>query len=120
MLGPCWELLSLMPSAPVTHAFSLRHSCLQPPSHMAAYAQARIHLAMPHVTNLAAKALNPALVAMVAKAGVPLLGSRRLFTSVGFIVSALCILPVARLKGYNPWVSARLPPHRLHTLSNAF
>ena len=44
--------------------------------------QARIHLAMPHVTNLAAKALNPALVAMVAKAGVPLLGSRRLFTSV--------------------------------------
>ena len=108
MLGPCWELLSLMPSAPVTHAFSLRHSCLQPPSHMAAYAQARIHLAMPHVTNLAAKALNPALVAMVAKAGVPLLGSRRLFTSVGFIVSALCILPVARLKGYNPWVRTAL------------
>jgi hypothetical protein len=51
---------------------------------------------------------------------VPLLGSRRLFTAVGFIVSALCIMPVARLKGYNPWVSARLPPHRLHTLSNAF
>jgi len=78
-------------------------------------AQARIHLAMPHVTNLAAKALNPALVAMVAKAGVPLLGSRRLFTSVGFIVSALCILPVARLKGYNPWVSTAL-----FSLANAF
>jgi ACS family sodium-dependent inorganic phosphate cotransporter-like MFS transporter 5 len=78
-------------------------------------AQARIHLAMPHVTNLAAKALNPALVAMVAKAGVPLLGSRRLFTSVGFFVSALCILPVARLKHFSPWVSTVL-----FSLANAF
>jgi len=78
-------------------------------------AQARIHLAMPHVTNLAAKALNPALVAMVAKAGVPLLGSRRLFTAVGFIVSALCILPVARLKHLDPWVSTAL-----FSLANAF
>ena len=78
---------------------------------------------MPHVTNLAAKALNPALVAMVAKAGVPLLGSRRLFTSVGFIVSALCILPVARLKGCNPWVRTALLTHSPHTrssLANAF
>ena len=104
------------------------------------------------MTNLAAKALNPALVAMVAKAGVPLLGSRRLFTSVrsrargrgrargtvrararargkvrpnpsahpdpnqvGFFVSALCLLPVARLKGCNPWVSTAL-----FSLANAF
>ena len=56
-------------------------------------------------------ALNPALVGMVAKAGVPLLGSRRLFTAVGFIVSALCILPVARLKHLDPWVSTALFTH---------
>jgi len=78
-------------------------------------AQARIHLSMPHVTNLAAKALNPALVAMVAARGVPLLDSRRLFTAVGFIVSALCLLPVARLKHCNPWVSTAL-----FSLANAF
>ena len=78
-------------------------------------AQARIHLACPHMTNLASKALNPALVQMVAKAGVPLLGSRRLFTSVGFLAAALCLLPVARLKALNPWVSTLL-----FSLANAF
>jgi len=78
-------------------------------------AEARPHLMMPHVTNLASKALNPLLVTLVAKAGVPLLGSRRLFTAVGFTAAALCLLPVARLTALNPWVSTLL-----FSLANAF
>ena len=34
---------------------------------------------------------------------------------MGFFVSALCLLPVARLKGCNPWVSTAL-----FSLANAF
>ena len=36
---------------------------------------------MPHVTNLATKALNPTLVALADKRGFTTLGSRRLFTA---------------------------------------
>jgi len=57
------------------------------------------------VTNLLAKSANPALVRLVERRNISLLGSRRLFTAVGFVVAALALLPVARLSAFDPWVS---------------
>ena len=71
-------------------------------------AQARIHLSMPHVSNLLVKALNPSLVRLAEKRGFTLLGSRRLFTTVGFLCSAAVLLPVSQARGLSPWVSTAL------------
>ena len=71
-------------------------------------AQARIHLSMPHVSNLLVKALNPSLVRLAEKRGFTLLGSRRLFTTVGFLCSAAMLLPVSQARGLSPWVSTAL------------
>lgn len=78
-------------------------------------AEARLHLSMPHVTNLAAKSLNPTLVRMAERRGFSLLSSRRLFTAVGFTVSAAALLPIAQLRGLSPWVSTAL-----FSLANCF
>ena len=53
---------------------------------------------MPHVTNLATKALNPTLVALADKRGFTTLGSRRLFTAAGFLCSAAMLLPISRAR----------------------
>ena len=61
-------------------------------------AQARVHLSMPHVSNLLVKALNPTLVRAAERRGFTLLGSRRLFTTVGFLCSAAVLLPVYQVE----------------------
>jgi len=63
---------------------------------------------MPHVTNLATKALNPTLVALADKRGFSTLGSRRLFTAAGFLCSAAMLLPISRARALSPWVSTAL------------
>mmetsp|Transcript_123785 Transcript_123785/g.358047 ORF Transcript_123785/g.358047 Transcript_123785/m.358047 type:complete len:493 (-) Transcript_123785:141-1619(-) len=70
--------------------------------------QAKLHLMMPHITNLASKSLNPVLVAEIDRRGYSLLSSRRLFTAVGFVGAALTMLPVYRLRSMSPWVSTFL------------
>jgi len=71
-------------------------------------AEAKYHLMMPHVTNLASKALNPTLVALVERRGYSLLASRRLFTAAGFLAAAGLMLPVHQLRSMSPWVSTVL------------
>mmetsp|Transcript_3157 Transcript_3157/g.7297 ORF Transcript_3157/g.7297 Transcript_3157/m.7297 type:complete len:504 (+) Transcript_3157:76-1587(+) len=70
--------------------------------------QAKYHLMLPHVTNLICKSVNPLLVRLVERRGISLLSMRRLFTASGFLLAALCLLPVYRLRGHNPWVSTAL------------
>jgi len=71
-------------------------------------AASSIHLAMPHVTNLAVKALNPTMVNAVQRRGLSLLASRRIFTCLGFVCAGACLLPVYRLRSFSPWVSTLL------------
>eukprot|EP00933_Yihiella_yeosuensis_P050226 TRINITY_DN479_c6_g1_i1.p1 TRINITY_DN479_c6_g1~~TRINITY_DN479_c6_g1_i1.p1 ORF type:complete len:520 (+),score=81.57 TRINITY_DN479_c6_g1_i1:90-1649(+) len=71
-------------------------------------AEAKYHLMMPHITNLAAKSLNPLLVKCAERCGFSLLGSRKLFTASGFALSALALLPVHQLRHWNPFVSTVL------------
>lgn len=63
------------------------------------------HLCMPHVLNLAAKALNPVLNVKADKLGFRDLSSRRLFTAIGFMGSALMIIPIYQLRNLNPWIT---------------
>ena len=49
---------------------------------------------LPHVTNLVAKAANPTIVAILARNGYSLLGSRRFFTCLGFTLAAMALMPV--------------------------
>lgn len=78
-------------------------------------AAAKYHLSMPHISNLVSKALNPTLVALVQRNGVGLLGSRRLFTSTGFVLAAGALLCVYSARKMNPWVSTVL-----FSLANSF
>jgi len=71
-------------------------------------ADAKYHLMIPHITNLAAKALNPLLVSLVERQGFSLLASRKLFTVAGFLLAAACLLPVYQLRERSPWVSTML------------
>jgi len=71
-------------------------------------AQAKLHLMLPHVSNLVTKALNPVLVALAQRRGFSLLGSRQLFTVTGFVAAALALLPVHQLRGRSPWWSTAL------------
>mmetsp|Transcript_57267 Transcript_57267/g.186185 ORF Transcript_57267/g.186185 Transcript_57267/m.186185 type:complete len:509 (-) Transcript_57267:61-1587(-) len=71
-------------------------------------AEAKYHLMMPHIFNLACKCLNPTLVTMVESRGYSLLSSRRLFTTIGFLAAAAFILPVHLLRNQSPWVSTFL------------
>ena len=59
---------------------------------------------MPHLTNLAAKALNPSINGMLARNGFSLLGCRKAFTCTGFTLAALLLLPAPYLKG-SAWAS---------------
>ncbi|CAE7827991.1 PHT4 [Symbiodinium necroappetens] len=70
--------------------------------------QAKYHLMLPHVANLICKSVNPLLVRLVERRGISLLSMRRLFTASGFLLAALCLLPVYRLRGHNPWVTTAL------------
>lgn len=71
-------------------------------------AEAKYHLMMPHITNLAAKSLNPLLVSIVERQGFSLLATRRLFTVAGFLLAAAFLLPVHQLRESSPWVSTVL------------
>mmetsp|Transcript_39671 Transcript_39671/g.92083 ORF Transcript_39671/g.92083 Transcript_39671/m.92083 type:complete len:342 (+) Transcript_39671:82-1107(+) len=71
-------------------------------------AEAKYHMMLPHVANLAAKATVPGLVALVARRGFSLIMSRKLFTVVGFVISAAALLPVHQLREANPWYSTAL------------
>ena len=79
-------------------------------------AEAKWYLSMPHVLNLASKALNPALIAVAERRGVSLLRSRQLFTGVGFLGAALAVLPIHRLRG----VAGLWFPTLLFSLANTF
>ena len=46
------------------------------------------YLMAPHITNLAAKSLNPIIGAALARRGFSLLASRRAFTMAGFSLAA--------------------------------
>lgn len=70
--------------------------------------EAKYHLMFPHITNLAAKMLNPALNTLVDQLGFSLLQSRRLFTVAGFFLSGSVLLPVFQLRHTSPWVSTIL------------
>merc|ERR1712137_1088120 len=63
---------------------------------------------MPHITNLAAKSLNPVLVKIVERRGFSVLGSRRLFTVSGFLLAGACLLPVYQLRFAGPMLSTVL------------
>ena len=78
-------------------------------------ADAAIHLMLPHVTNLAAKAANPAIVSLLARRGYSLLASRRAFTCAGFVLAAAVLLPVHRARASSVWVSTAS-----FSLANAF
>lgn len=69
---------------------------------------AKLHLMMPHIANLASKSLNPTLVAEVDRRGFSLLTSRRLFTAAGFAGATLAMVPVHRFRFASPWVSTIL------------
>jgi len=71
-------------------------------------AEAKYHLMMPHIANLAAKSAVPPLVSLVNKRGVSLLASRKLFTVIGFVLAGLALLPIHQMRGLNPWVSTAL------------
>ena len=78
-------------------------------------ATAKYHLSMPHMSNLASKALNPTLVALAQRHGVSLVGSRRLFTTTGFLLAAAALLCVYSAREMNPWMSTML-----FSLANSF
>ena len=67
--------------------------------------QAKLHLMLPHVTNLFIRTLNPALISAVSRAGYSLLQSRQLFTVVGYVAAASCLAPVYSLRDLSPWIS---------------
>jgi MFS family permease len=69
--------------------------------------RAYIHLMLPHVSNLAVKALNPLIAAWLAARGFNLLSSRRLFTCMGFFLSAAVLLPVYHVRSH-VWASTAL------------
>ena len=77
-------------------------------------AEAAFHLSCPHMTNLAAKMLNPIISDSLASRGVPLRSSRRIFTCSGFVLAAAALLPVYTLKG-SVWASTVL-----FSFANAF
>lgn len=60
---------------------------------------AYLHLMLPHVTNLAAKASNPSIVAYLARNGYSLRDSRRAFTCTGFVLASLLLAAVYPLRG---------------------
>merc|ERR1719231_1330067 len=76
--------------------------------------EAYLHLMLPHLTNLAAKALNPSIVALLASRGFSLLASRRAFTISGFTLAALTLWLVYPLRG-SVWASTLA-----FSLANAF
>jgi len=78
-------------------------------------AQAYVHLMLPHMTNLAAKAANPAIVAVLARNGYSLLASRRFFTCLGFCLAAAVLMPAYQLRTSSVWCSTLL-----FSLANAF
>jgi len=69
---------------------------------------AQIHLMMPHVTNLGAKASAGVMNKIIRSRGATTLTTRKVFTSFGFVVSGLVFLPIYSLRGMNPWVSTIL------------
>jgi len=76
---------------------------------------AYVHLMIPHLTNLAAKSLNPMIVGALARRGYSLLESRKAFTFTGFALAAAVLLPAPLVRGYNPWATTVL-----FSLANAF
>jgi len=69
--------------------------------------EAYLHLMLPHITNLAAKAANPSIVALLASRGYTLLDSRRAFTCTGFILASLLLALVYPLRS-SVWLSTVL------------
>merc|ERR1719215_39422 len=63
---------------------------------------------MPHVTNLATKALNPVLIKWADGLGLSVLNNRKLFTVGGFALASVALLPVHQLRHLNPWISTAL------------
>jgi len=78
-------------------------------------AAARLHLALPHATNLVCKGANPILERELQRRGFGLLASRRIFTAVGFAGAAAMLLPVYSVHGLSPWFSTGL-----FCMANAF
>lgn len=70
--------------------------------------EAKLHLMLPHVTNLLIRTLNPSLISAVARAGYSLLHSRQLFTVLGYLAAASCLAPVYALRDYSAWLSTAL------------
>jgi len=77
--------------------------------------EAKYHLMLPHVTNLVAKTLTPALIALLARQGFSLLASRKAFTVSGYLAASLSLAVVHSTRGMNPWV-----PTALFSMANAF
>jgi len=73
-------------------------------------ADAKYHLMLPHVANLATKSLVPKLVTVIDRKGLTLLASRRIFTVAGFLFAAAALSPVNQLaaQGFSPWVATAL------------
>lgn len=70
--------------------------------------EAKLHLMLPHMTNLFIRTLNPSLISAVARAGLNLLQSRQLFTVFGYLAASGCLAPVYALRHLSPWVSTVL------------
>ena len=69
---------------------------------------AKIHLMCPHVTNLLIRLVNPSLIAAVARTGISLLQSRKLFTFFGYTAASLSLAPAYSLRHLSPWISTTL------------
>jgi sugar phosphate permease len=70
--------------------------------------EAKLHLMCPHIANLLIRFMNPALITAVARAGVSLLNSRKIFTVFGYLAAASSLAPVYALSDLSPWVSTAL------------
>mmetsp|Transcript_61758 Transcript_61758/g.162222 ORF Transcript_61758/g.162222 Transcript_61758/m.162222 type:complete len:515 (+) Transcript_61758:95-1639(+) len=71
-------------------------------------AEAKYHLMLPHIANLATKSLVPTMVTAIDQRGYTLLASRRIFTVAGFLAAGAALAPIHQLKDFNPWVSTIL------------
>eukprot|EP00928_Gymnodinium_smaydae_P096856 TRINITY_DN8638_c2_g1_i1.p1 TRINITY_DN8638_c2_g1~~TRINITY_DN8638_c2_g1_i1.p1 ORF type:complete len:454 (-),score=32.39 TRINITY_DN8638_c2_g1_i1:276-1637(-) len=69
--------------------------------------QAYLHLMLPHITNLVAKASNPSIDTYMSRRGYGLLSKRRIFTCVGFLLAAILLVAVYPLRD-SVWASTAL------------
>ena len=70
--------------------------------------EAKYHLMLPFVANLALTVSVPLLMRFTQSRGVTLLSSRKLFTCVGFVGAALGVVFIAQQRTRSPWASTAL------------